>query len=75
MKRFFWYKIQYYDFEQNKDIETSGLVCAISLTDATKILTSNEEGYGATVDHIELQDLVDTVLSEAEIKLTFPKQN
>ncbi len=75
MKRFFWYKIQYYDIGQDKDIETSGLVCAASLTNATKILTSNEEGYGATVDQIELRDLIDPVLSESEIKLIFPKQN
>ena len=75
MKRFFWYKIQYYDFEQNKDIVISGLVCAANLTDATKILTSNEEGYGATVDQIELRDLVDPVLSESELKIIFPKQN
>ncbi len=75
MKRFFWYKIRYFDIGQNNDVETSGLVCAASFTDATKILTSAKDGYGDTVDHIELQDLVDTVLSESEIKLTFPKQN
>ena len=75
MKRFFWYKVRYYDVGLDEDVETSGVVCAASLTDATKRLTSVGEGYGTTVDRIELQDLADTILDESELKMFFPKQN